>query len=191
MPDQRYEVVGVRSNVDRLSVTAVHRLFADLVYRSVHAGEDFMRMVVPKGESLRMERAISVDGPHDADPAIDTAVGIPPITEAPNRMSKIPSPDFFSPVPGGQTSADYPLFVDRGTGLFGSAHAPIHAHTGGALKFEDSAGNTIFRRSVAGQPASHFMLATYEEITRVSLPVEAERFAERVKHLYSDPVPAL
>lgn len=189
MPEQDYRLVGVRSNIDRLSASVVHRLYEDMIYRSIHAGEDWLRIVVPKGRTLAMERHIGVDGPHDELDTISAALGIPRIESAENRMSSNPSPDFFSPMPGGEDSRDYPLFTDRGTGMFGPAHAPIHSHTGGAMRFEDAAGAVLFRRQVAGQPGKHFMLDTYEQIRRVSMPIEAERFRERVQHLYADPSP--
>lgn len=75
--------------------------------------------------------------------------------------------------------------------MFGPAHAPIHAHTGGVLRFEGADGGTLFRRSVMGQPAGHFMLATFEEMRRVSLPADAKLFEERVKHLYAEPNPTI
>jgi len=189
VPD--YKVVEVRSNVDRLSASTVHRLFVDMIYRAAHAGEDWLRLIAPKGKTLRLSRAVSTSGPHDEGDLISAAVGIPPIDDAPDRMAPVPSPDFFSPVPGGLSSRDYPLFRDRGTGIFGPAHAPIHSHTGGMLKFEGADGGTLFRRSVEGQPAGHFMLNTFEEMRRVALPIEAERFKQRVQHLYADPTGGL
>lgn len=186
---QQYRVVEVRSNVDRLSTHAVHRLFADMVGRVTRAGEEFLRLAAPKGKTERLSQAVSSSGPKDDGLTIRAAVGIPPIDEAPSRMSSRPSPDFFSPVAGGYATRDYPLFRDRGTGIFGPAHAPIHSHTGGPLRFEGAEGGIFFRRSVEGQPAGHFMLATFEEMRRAALPADAEIFKEHVKHLYLEPHP--
>lgn len=184
MPDdQQYRLVAVHSNVDRLSASTVHKLFVDMVYRSVHAGEDWLRIVVPKGRSLRMERAIGVSEPHDEGDLTTAVLGIPHITEVDSSRG-VP---YF---PGEQNAGDYPLFTDRGTGLFGPAHAPIYGRRG-PMRFEDAGGNVLFRSQVAGQPAKHFMLDTYEQLRRIALPMEADRFRERVQHLYDDPDPAL
>lgn len=189
MPDEQYEFVGVRSNVDRLSVDTVHSLFIEMLKRVVRSGEDTLRSIVPRGKTEALMRHVSSEEPRDEGSIITGAVGIPPIAEAQDRMARIPSPDFFSP--SGYTSKDYPLFRDRGTGIFGPAHAPISSHTGGPMRFEGADGSTIFRRQVQGSPASHFMLATFEEINRVALPVDIERFGKRVQHLYADPNPVL
>lgn len=188
MPEQ-YEIVEVRSNVDQLSVDTVHSLFIDMLARSVRDAREFLRAVVPRGKTLALMRNVGSTGPREEAGVISGAVGIPPISEAEDRMTAIPNPDFFTP--SGRTSADYPLFRDRGTGDFGPAHAPIHSHTGGPLRFEGADGSVLFRRQVAGSPASHFMLATFEEMNRAVLPLEIDRFGERVKHLYADPNPVL
>jgi hypothetical protein len=189
MPDEQYLVVEVRSNVDRLSASTVHRLFADMIGRVMRSGEGFLRATAPRGKSERLSRAVSSVGPHDDGDIISASVGVPPIADAPSRFAKTPSPDFFSPVAGGHGTRDYPLFVDRGTGMFGSAYAPIHSHTGGPLRFEGADGGVVFRQSVKGQPAAHFMLATFEEMRRVALPIDAKLFEERVKRLYAEPNP--
>lgn len=182
-----YRIVEVRSNVDRLSASAVHRLFVDMISRTTHAGETFLKSIAPRGSTEKLARAVTSSGPHDAGDHIDAAVGIPPIADVADRMAHKPSPDFFTP--SGHTAADYPLFRDRGTGMFGPAHAPIHSHTGGPMKFEGTDGNLVFARSVQGQPGGHFMLATFEEMRRVALPADAEIFREHVQHLYLEPNP--
>lgn len=184
MPDQQYELVGVRSNVDRLSVESVHRLFSDMIERTVRSSREFLTGAVPHGETERLAAAVDSTGPYDEVDSISAAVGIPPIGGLEDRFTKTPSPDFFSP--SGSSAADYPLFVDRGTGMFGPAHAPISSHTGGPLVWEED-GRTIFAQHVQGQEPHHFMLATYEHMTRVSLPADAAIFAEQVRHLASDP----
>lgn len=190
MPDEKqYEIVDVRSNVDRLSVDSVHSLFVEMLRRSIRAGEEVLRALVPKGKTERLMRNVSFTGPREEAGLISGAVGIPPIAEAEDRMAAIPSPDFFSP--SGYTSRDYPLFRDRGTGIFGPAHAPISSHTGGVMAFDGADGSRVFARQVAGSPASHFMLATFEEMNRVTLPEEISRFRERVEHLYAEPNPVL
>jgi hypothetical protein len=167
MADQK--IVAVRSNVDRLNAEAVHHLYEDMVGRSAHAGEDWMRLVVPKGLTLGMERAISTEGPHDDGAEITAAVGIPPI-------------------PNDRGSADYPQFVADGTGLF-DPHGPhmIHPIFSTAMKFEGRDGRKVFASSTRGQEPSSFLLNTFEEITQVALPVEGARFKERVQHLYMEP----
>ena len=80
--------------------------------------------------------------------------------------------------------ADYPLFKDQGTSLFGDVdRSAITSPTGGTMRFEGTAGETVFRKHVAGQEGAHFMLFTYEEIRRVILPAEADIFARRVEML--------
>lgn len=169
---EQYRIVGVRSNIDRLNAEVVKRLFEDLNYRSAHQGEDWMRLVVPKGKSLKMGRAIATDGPHTEGDEISTSIGIPPISNADGGLP------------------DYPLFRTRGTGMF-DPDGPhmIHPAQSAAMRFENREGGTIFAATTKGQPGSTFLLDTFEELTHVALPIEGGRFAERVKRLYADPDP--
>jgi hypothetical protein len=173
MPEDRYELVAVHSNVDRLSVSAVRDLFTEFVYRSVHAGEDWLRLVIPKGQTLGLERHIGVHGPTSLGDLISAELGVAPVESARTRGS-----------------ADYALWVDQGSGMFGADPHMIHPTVAKAMRWNDIAGNTIFARATKGQRPRMFMLDTFEQMTRVAMPVEAARMGERIKHLYADPIVA-
>lgn len=182
MPDLYAIDVQVESNVDNLSAHAVHRMYDDLLTGTVEDAEEFLRFAVPKGETDRLSEAVSHHKAHETDEGLSAAVGIPKI-ESPGGVSPGVK-DLFSP--GEQDSDDYPLFVDRGTGIFGPAGVPITARRVHVMHFEDEQGLDIFRGEVKGQEGAHFMLATYA-FAKEMLVIRAKEFAEHVKHLSAAP----
>jgi hypothetical protein len=175
MPD--YELVAVRSNVDRLSVEAVHTLYERAIDRTAEDGADFLRGVVPKREGLMAARVGHHESSATGEDVIEASVGIPRIDEASNIMGS----------PGAQDSGNYPLFTDRGTGIFGPIHMPIVARSGHMMRWEDG-GQVFFRREVKGQVGKHFMLETYEMMHRAILPANVEDMGERIKRLWANPM---
>ncbi len=178
-----YEIVAVESNIDRINERSVHSLFKRMVERLVDQGERSMRELAPKDSGLMAAR-IGHHGPDDAGVGdlIWADVGVPRIPEADARQSA--RAPFF---PGEQDSGDYPLFVARGTGIFGPASAPIYPRRARAMVFDGADGNPVFARRVKGQQASHFMLDTFELMRSAALPVDARIFAEQAQHLYAIP----
>lgn len=56
----------------------------------------------------------------------------------------------------GSDPADYPVYVDRGTGIYGDRHSiiyPIPGHVMGPIWYQ---GRQIYIKSSKGQPAQHF-----------------------------------
>jgi len=175
MPD--YELVAVRSNVNRLSVEAVHTLYERAIDRTAEEGADFLRAAVPKREGLMAARVGHHDSRAVGEDVFEASVGIPHIDEAANLMGS----------PGAQDSGNYPIFTDRGTGIFGPLHTPIRSRTGRMMRWEEG-GQVFFRREVKGQMGKHFMLETYEMMHRAILPANAEVMGERIKKLWANPM---
>lgn len=178
MADQVELDIRVTSNVDRLSEHAIHRLYADLLTSTVEDTEEFLRFIVPK-DTDRMAEHVGHHPAHETGAGLAAAVGIPRIEGAGGGVSPAVK-DLFAP--GEQDSEDYPLFVDRGTGIFGPAGVPIHARKVHVMHFEDQGGHDIFREEVKGQPGAHFMLASYA-FARIALLAHVRDFEEHVKHL--------
>ncbi len=165
------------SNTDRLTAGAVHRLYEDLVDRLTDRGREALRTNAAAsvegkyGRTGLMEEHVDSSGPVDEGTEITAAVGIKPVEEARAR----PYASIFESDP-----ADYPLFKDIGTGLFGETGGRIVSPKGGVMRFTGTEGETVFVRSTKGQEGAHFLRETYEEMLRVILPAEARKFAEDV-----------
>jgi hypothetical protein len=171
--------VKVETNIDRLSETAIRRFLGDTLTGTVEDAEEFLRFIVPK-DTGEMEAHV---GHHSADPEagiMHAAVGIPRIEHTDGPMVSAAVKDMISP--GEQDSGDYPLFRDRGTGIFGPLHAPIHARRVHVMRWEGVEGHPIFREEVAGSEGAHFMLATYA-FAHISLIAHVHEMDERIKHL--------
>lgn len=178
MPDLFDLDIQVESNVDRLSEHAVHRMLGELLTDTVEDVEEFLRFIVPKGDTDRLSEAVSSSAAHETDVGLEAAVGIPPIETVQGLSPAVK--DLFQP--GEQDSDDYPLYVDRGTGIFGPAGVPITARHVHVMHFDDADGFDIFRSEVKGQEGAHFMLASYA-FSLIVLETRLKEFDERVKHL--------
>lgn len=170
--------IKVESNIDRLSEIAIRRFLGDALSGTVEDSEEFLRAIVPRDTG---ELAAHVG--HKAAEEVDggllrAAVGIPPIDRAHGLTPALK--DLMAP--GEQNSSDYPLFRDRGTGIFGPAHAPIHARRGEVMRWEGAEGHPIFRSEVKGSEGSHFMLATYA-FSKLALTAHVHEMGERIKGL--------
>lgn len=176
---------SVESNVENLSALTVHRLYRNLVSRMLSRGADLLRLNTPKNTG-EMAAHVGHHGPVDEGLVITGSVGIPPISVV-NRRYQVGTKDLFTP--GEQSSANYPLFRDRGTGIFGPAHAPIHSRRAHVMRFEGTEG-PLFRAEVKGQPPGHFMLETYEQMRRTLLPIETQIFESHVRRLALEPNPS-
>lgn len=173
------------SNIEHLNAGSIRHLLRRFVEELVAEGERLLRLNVPKlsGET---ERHVDKTEVEQIDEVIRAAFGIRPI-EIENRRYQVGTKDLFTP--GEQDSSNYPVFVNRGSGIFGPASVPIHSRRAHVMRFDVSEG-TIFRSEVKGQRGQEFLLKTYEELRRVILPEKAKLFAERVRALATTPTPS-
>lgn len=87
----------------------------------------------------------------------------------------------------GSDPADFPVYVDQGTGIFGEFRSPIYAipgHVMGPIEWE---GRTIYVTSFKGQPAQHFSDRAFAD-TVAWIPARIEE--ARAEFYAAHPVPA-
>jgi hypothetical protein len=171
--------VRVESNVDRLSARRVHEGIVELAESIGADSADFMRVIVPK-DTGRLAEHVGHSFFEDLMGRMEVRVGVRPIEDAAVKRYQTATKDL--PVPGEQRAEYYPLYVDRGTGIFGETGTPIFARRAHNMRFDDAEGVTIFRHEVAGQRPAHFMLETYAA-ARVFVRVAEERFFTRLKEM--------
>lgn len=63
----------------------------------------------------------------------------------------------------GSDPADFPVFVDQGTGVFGEVGTPIETIPGHVMAFMGRDGHMVFTPRVAGQRPQHFSLHSFED----------------------------
>jgi hypothetical protein len=63
----------------------------------------------------------------------------------------------------GSNPADYPFYVDVGTGIFGEFGRPITAFPGGVMGPIEYQGRMIYPRSIKGQPAQDYSGAAHRD----------------------------
>lgn len=170
--------IQVESNIDRLSETAIRRFLGDALSDTVKDSEEFLRAIVPR-DTGELAAHVGYKAAEEGDGGLlRAAVGIPPIDRARGLTPALK--DLIAP--GEQDPSDYPLFRDRGTGIFGPAHAPIHARRAEVMKFDGAEGHPIFRSEVKGSEGDHFMLATYA-FSKIALTAHIHEMGERVRGL--------
>lgn len=156
--------ITIRSNTDSLSEAAVYDALVKMVGHSAEEGADFLKLVVPKGETLGLSTHAGHHGPIDDGINVKAEVGIPPI------------------LAGGATdpnSMRYPMYVDKGTGIFGDTHEPIMAKRE-AMKLPPDGVHSMFHKVVKGQEGQFFMEKTFE-FMKESMKVNAEFFKAELK----------
>lgn len=160
--------VTVRSNTDSLSERAVHDSLVDMLRDELILGEAFLAGIVPKRDGdMAAHVSHRLD---DSGAIIEGAVGIPEIHKASES-------DPFS--------AKYPLFVDKGTGIFGD-HGTIFPSEKQFMYIPPERGIPGFLRSSKGQSGRGFMFATYSFMLAM-LEMNGEIFrAELSARLNSD-----
>lgn len=72
----------------------------------------------------------------------------------------------------GSDPADWPVFPDVGTGIYGEHGTPIRVIPGNVMVFE-SHGERIFAHTIKGQPAQHYSDRAFED-TVAYAPVRVE-----------------
>jgi hypothetical protein len=156
--------VHIRSNVDALSADRIHQALVQMVQRNVEESTEFLRAIEPKRTGELEAHTSHTDAIEDIAGQIEAKIGITSIENAPDTNAVARNMH-----PGAQDTDQYPLFVDRGTGVFGPTGSPIFARDPkGMMVFEGREG-TVFTHVVKGQHGQHFMAATAafaEEIMR-------------------------
>lgn len=138
------ELVAIESNTDRLSGRVVHDALVNLVKNELRVGEDAMKALVPKFEG-DMAAHVSHKGPFDSGLEVEGSVGIPEIHKAGESDPE---------------SAKYPIFVSKGTGIFGD-HGTIFPKAKQFMYIPPDRGYPGFLRSSKGQKGNDFLAATY------------------------------
>jgi hypothetical protein len=159
--------ITIRSNTDKLSDRAVHDSLVNFVDAELVGGEVFLKVLVPK-KTFSLEHAVSHSGPFDDGFEISGSVGIPPI-------AKLSDSGSFDP-----NSVDYPIFVDKGTGIFAEGSTTIFAKKGEFMKLPPDGLHSMYQREVKGQPGKEFMAATYG-LMKGMLEINGEKFKEELK----------
>lgn len=145
--------VSVRSNVDALSGARLHQALIDMVERVVRDSAEFMRAIEPKRTGALEAATSHTDPVEDVVNIIEAKIGVTEIGQ------DVPRSEAQSTIPGAQDSSHYPLFVDRGTGVFGPTASPIFARSARSMVFTIGE-RKIFAGSVRGQRGQHFFAAT-------------------------------
>lgn len=148
-----------------MSAVALHDALVKMVGYAAEEGADFLKLAVPKGDTLGLVTHAGHHGPIDDGISVKAEVGIPPI------------------LAGGVTdpnSMRYPMFVDQGTGIFGDLHTPIFAKRGEAMKLPPDGIHSIFQKVVKGQEGQFFMEKTFE-FMKASMQANAELFKAKLK----------
>jgi hypothetical protein len=164
-------IAEIKSNTEKLSDRALHDTLVNFVRNEALMGEVALKAIVPKGDTLALTRAAGHKGPYDEGAEITAYVGIPEIHKA------------------GETdplSAKYPLFVEKGTGIFGDSHSEILPKTREFMKLPTKGDYGIFHKHVKGQEGRGFMLVTFSVMVGM-LRVNGDAFrVELTSRLKSD-----
>lgn len=115
-----------------------------------HAAEE-LRTLAPGTIGAEL---IGTDEPHlpDQGAIVGVAGVLPDISEEMN----------LGAIRGlGSDPADYPVFVELGTGIFGEYERPIQVMPGHVMVIPFPDGK-VFTRSIAGQPGQHYAERAYE-----------------------------
>ena len=162
-------IAEIRSNTDRISAHAVHDAFVNLVRNELLQGEVALKALVPK-RSMDMAAHAGHKGPVDSGPIIEGSVGIP-------EIHKSDESDPFS--------GKYPIFVDKGTGIFGE-HGTIYPKDKKFMYIPSERGYPGFLKSSKGQPPREFMMATFSVMVAL-LKVNTDIWkAEMIAKLQAD-----
>lgn len=169
MSDQPEIEIDVRSNIDKLSEKAVHDTLVNYLSDELIAGETILKFLVPKKDG-DLEAHAGHRGPDDDGIEATGVVGIPEIHKAGES-------DPFS--------AKYPIFTDKGTGIFGE-HGTIFPKEKRFMYIPPDRGIPGFLRTSKGQEGHHFMVATFASMVAM-LQINGEKFkADLTAKLKSD-----
>jgi hypothetical protein len=131
----------------------------ELVDATIFFAADRLRVHAPGG----IDSLVGVDLPHELEPGrIDGTAGVEPDITEETFMSGL-----------GSDPADYPVFVDVGTGIFGPERREIFTIPGHVMGPISWQGREIFVSSFKGQKAQHYSDRAYEDTT-AWLPAKVE-----------------
>lgn len=159
--------IEVRSNTDSLSARVLHDCLYNLVETELIGGETFLKALVPK-KTFALEHNVGHSGPFDEGIEISGSVGIPMIEKTSESGSYDPK------------SSLYPLFVDKGTGIFGDRESPIFSRKGEFMKLPPDGIHSIYQKEVKGQRGHEFMAATYG-LMKAMLEINGAKFRDELK----------
>lgn len=141
--DPEIEIVSITSNTQALSEKVIHDSLVNMLKDELLLGEAFLAGIVPKREGdMAAHVGHRID---DKGIEIEGAVGIP-------EIHKTGESDVLS--------GQYPLFVDKGTGIF-NEHGTIFPKEKQFMYIPPERGIPGWLRSSKGQPGQHFMFATF------------------------------
>ena len=140
----------IRSNTDKLSAKVIHDGLVKFTKDELIIGETMMKAFVAAGGKGRsvgdLEAHVGHKGPIDAELLIEGSVGIPEIHKA-DESSVL--------------SGKYPIFVDKGTGIYGDRGDEIFAKENKFMKIPPERGEPGYLRKSKGQEGKHYLLATF------------------------------
>lgn len=157
----------VKTNFDFSVDVKLHKALHGFMDDIITEGADFLRVAVPKGDTLELTKHVGHTGPYDDGQDIVGHVGIPLISKK--------SLGTFDP-----NSMRYPIFVDEGTGIYGDHHSPIFSKRSDYMKLPPDGIHSIFQKETKGQRGQHFMEKTYE-FMKASLKPNSEKFKTDLK----------
>lgn len=167
--DVELYIASVKSNTSKLSEKAVHDSLVNLVRNEAIFGELMLKALIPKREGDTAEAA-GHKGPFDDGFNVTAAVGVP-------EVHRTGESDPFS--------AKSPLFVDKGTGIFGG-EGEIFAKDKDFMYIPPDRGIPGFLRHSKGQVGKEFMAATFVSMVE-AMKINGELFrAELTSKLTSD-----
>lgn len=142
---QRYLLEG-EDNIERMLVDLVSDI-------AEHAGDE-LRVHAPGSIS----ELVGVDQAHRPEVGVITArAGVFPDLSEENATGAVRGL--------GSDPADFPVFVEVGTGVFGELGEPIHSIPGHPMVINFPDGK-VFTQTVLGQPAQHYARESYENTIR-------------------------
>lgn len=141
-----------------------------LVDSIVFHASDRLRLHAPG----RIKGLVGVDLPHQ--PSTGAFEGTAGVTSDPSVTRRGRE--------GGSNPADYPVFVDQGTGIYSEAESPIYATPGHVMGPIFYQGKETFFKSFKGQPGQHFSDQSFADTVawtpgKIEL-AKGELYAERV-----------
>jgi hypothetical protein len=165
--DNQIYVARIESNTRKLSGDSVHQTLSDMVKGITDDTEGFLKGIVPHGSTLALSEAVGSHGPVDVGIEFLAEIGIPAIMD---------STSIYNP-----GSMLYPIYVDKGTGIYGNNASAIYPFRANYMKLPPDGIHSIYQKSVKGQKGQHYMAATYAAMRLVTLPYWKEKFKAILK----------
>lgn len=125
----------------------------DWLYELIDETSFFASSRIREHAPGHIDELVDTDLAHELEPGFFEAIaGVEPeITEETFRRGL------------GSDPADFPVFVEVGTGVFGEHGTPIETIPGHVMAFMGREGRMIFTGKVAGQRAQHYTRTAFED----------------------------